>query len=275
VVHPSRSDITSQPLSDYREFPTRGLLGEFVFCLWTQSISVSTEFAQRVLPDGCVDIILMNETPMVVGPWIRPFVAHLAPGTRIVGARCRPGCAQSLLRIAASELLNSSVQLRDILNNAETQPFLRIANAPGSSAKMRALEAALQSRLVKARPTDTTAREAVQWIARNPRGQVEQLSHELGLSDRQLLRRFTAAVGYGPKLFQSVLRFQRLLHLAADAGEQVNLAQLAAEAEFADQPHMTREVHRFSGAPPGASLTFSRSTLALAGLVEAPCHCDA
>jgi len=39
-------------------------------------------------------------------------------------------------------------------------------------------------------------------------------------------------VGYGPKLFQSVLRFQRLLNLAASAGIRRNLARFAADADY-------------------------------------------
>jgi AraC-like DNA-binding protein len=55
---------------------------------------------------------------------------------------------------------------------------------------------------------------------------------------------------YGPKLFQSVLRFQRLLNLTGCASAPGSLAQFYAEAGYADQAHMTREVQRFSGMPP-------------------------
>jgi hypothetical protein len=48
------------------------------------------EFAQRVLPDGCTDILVISEVPMMVGPWSEPFVGHLAPDTNIIGACCHP-----------------------------------------------------------------------------------------------------------------------------------------------------------------------------------------
>jgi AraC-like DNA-binding protein len=72
-------------------------------------------------------------------------------------------------------------------------------------------------------------------------GRIEQLSDWIGFSNRQLRRRFSAAVGYGPKMFQSVLRFQRLLHLAGNKNAPRNLARLSADAGYADQAHMTRE----------------------------------
>jgi hypothetical protein len=63
--------------SEYREFRPPLALAEYLLCFWTQTIRSPVEFAQRVLPDGCVDILLMNELPIVVGPWTEPFVAPL------------------------------------------------------------------------------------------------------------------------------------------------------------------------------------------------------
>jgi hypothetical protein len=59
------------------------------------------------------------------------------------------------------------------------------------------------------------------------------------------------------------------MHLAGRAGALGNLAQLAADAEYADQAHMTREVLRFSCQPPSISLQSARCTLRLSGLVQA------
>jgi AraC-like DNA-binding protein len=205
---------------------------------------------------------------MVVGPWTKFPVAPLAPGTKIIGARCHPGLVASLLGLPASELLNQSVPLCDVWGSAETARFTRIADEPTLSARMSAMETALLDRVANASPLDRTTRAAIRWLARHPRGRVEQLSQLLGFSSRQIQRRFTMAVGYGPKLFQSVLRFQRLLNLAARAGARWSLAEFAADADYADQAHMTREVQRFSGEPPSMSLQSPRCTLRLSGLIR-------
>jgi AraC-like DNA-binding protein len=136
------------------------------------------------------------------------------------------------------------------------------------------MEAALRARLKNSRAVDAQIRAAIHWVATHPDGRVEQLSRWLGLSSRQLQRRFTVAVGYGPKLFQSVLRFQRLLHFAGKTCSHRSLARLAADAGYSDQAHMTREVRRFSASPPSALLQSSRSTLALSALVQTPGSAD-
>jgi transcriptional regulator GlxA family with amidase domain len=102
----------------------------------------------------------------------------------------------------------------------------------------------------------------------HPHGRIEQLSKWIGISSRQLRRRFATAVGYGPKMFQSVLRFQRLLNLAGRTSAAPNLAQFSVAAGYADQAHMTREVRRFSGSPPAVLLPSAQSALRLSDLFE-------
>ena len=88
------------------------------------------------------------------------------------------------------------------------------------------------------------------WLVGDPRTRSTDLVHALGVSERQLRRRFDAAVGYGPKTLQRVLRFQRFLARITPRGEISDLAQLAAETGYADQAHLTREVGRLSGLSP-------------------------
>ena len=70
--------------------------------------------------------------------------------------------------------------------------------------------------------------------------------------ERSTLRRFEQAVGYGPKMFARVLRFRRFLSLVED--DSHSLAWAAAEAGYADQPHLTRECNDLGGLPPAELL---------------------
>jgi AraC-like DNA-binding protein len=269
-AHGHRKDQAegAKPGSEYHEFvPPVALRGYFV-CFWTQTIHSKIRFAQRVLPDCCGDILLVNEVPMVVGPWSEAFVAALAPGTTIVGARCHPGLLESVLGMPASEVRNQYAPLRAVWRSSEADCFSRIAEELTLSGRLVSLELALHKQLAKARPANKVTIAAIQWMARHPFARVEQLSQFLSVSRRQVQRRFTDAVGYGPKLFQSVLRFQRLLHLSAIASGRQRLALLAADAGYADQAHMTREVQRFSGQPPRVLLQGTESALRLSGLLR-------
>lgn len=255
-------------LSDYREFPVPAHLADYFLCFWKQLIVGSREYAHRVLPDACVDIVLINAgPPVVVGPWTESFVARLAIGARIVGARLHPGCAASLLGIPAAELLNRSALLSDVWgqNRARFAPVLDLARS--ASRKSGLAETLVRATALAAQP-DQVVVASIRWLARHPHGRVEQLSQWIGMSHRQLQRRFSAAVGYGPKIFQSVLRFQRLLNFASGRRAQQSFADLAAVAGYADQAHMTREVRRFANCTPTILLQSAECTLRMSDLFK-------
>jgi methylphosphotriester-DNA--protein-cysteine methyltransferase len=68
-----------------------------------------------------------------------------------------------------------------------------------------------------------------------------------------LRRRCQAAVGYGPKTLQRVLRFRRFVsRVDATPAARIDLAALAADAGYADQAHLTRECAQLSGLTPAA-----------------------
>ena len=103
---------------------------------------------------------------------------------------------------------------------------------------------------------DPLARAAALGMAQ-PGTRVSEL--DLGLSERQLRRRFADAVGYGPKTLARVLRFQRFLELARGGDD---LARLAFAAGYADQAHLTRECGRLAGRTPPAQLVASGAAAA-------------
>jgi AraC-like DNA-binding protein len=206
---------------------------------------------------------------MVIGPWTEPFVANLPAGTNILGARCHPGLASGLLGMPASELLNRSVPLCEVWGSgADTDRFARIAEETTLSSRMLAMEAAVLGRLANARPVDKMTKEAVRWMAEHPNRRVERLSKWLGIGNRQLQRRFVVSAGYGPKMFQCILRFQRLMNEARRSDGRVTLVELATRGGYSDQAHMTREVLRFANCSPASFLRRVSSTLSMSDLFK-------
>jgi AraC-like DNA-binding protein len=122
--------------------------------------------------------------------------------------------------------------------------------APTQKDALLALIGGVAPRLPRPEDLDHEVRRAVVAIARGDEDPVARS----GLSERQLRRRFEAEVGYGPATLARVLRFQRFLRAADDAGPGDSLARLAADAGYADQAHLAREAKRLSGLAPSALL---------------------
>lgn len=105
----------------------------------------------------------------------------------------------------------------------------------------------LTGHLVEAHPIDPAMLAAARLL-HAPDSRVQDLGDTLGISERQLRRRFSAAVGYGPKTLHRVFRFRRFLRMAGEAP----LAELAVRAGYTDQAHLTRETAEFAGMSPAA-----------------------
>lgn len=255
-------------LSQYREFSVPPNLADYFLCFWKQVIAGSRAYAHRVLPDACVDIVLINDDPpVVVGPSTELFIVRFAAGTRIVGARLHPGRAPGLLGMPAAELLNRSAPLSEVWgqNRARFAPVLDLARSASRSSRLA--ETLIRATSL-AKQADPVVAASIRWLARHWHGRVEQLSQRIGISHRQLQRRFSAAVGYGPKTFQSVLRFQRLLNFASEPGAQQSFADLAVVSGYADQAHMAREARRFANCTPTILLRSAECTLRMSDLFK-------
>ena len=172
----------------------------------------------------------------------------------LVGARFRPGAGGPALGIPLTALLNLRVEAADL-------PGLPAGRLAGSltpdEAMRRVIEVA--AGMVTERPPDHLVLEAARLLDR-PGARADVVAERLGVSERQLRRRCQAAVGYGPRTLTRVLRFRRFL-TRVDAGEDGDLAGVAADAGDADQAHLSRESARLGGLPPSALARARRSPL--------------
>ncbi|SPT63463.1 helix-turn-helix transcriptional regulator [Actinomadura madurae] len=217
----------------YREYRAPGLA-----CLWTASLPRDAEpFVQRVVPDGCVDLIWSDGGILVAGPDTGPIPAVMRPGEEVVAVRFAPGTAPPVLGVPADAIRDGRVPLRDLWGGEADRLAEAVAAAPD---RRGALARALHGRMG---PADPLVAAVVAGVAR---GSVRDVADGLGLGERQLRRRSLAAFGYGPKTLQRVLRFQRALRLAR-AGEP--LASVAYAAGYADQAHFAHEVRDLAGEP--------------------------
>lgn len=79
---------------------------------------------------------------------------------------------------------------------------------------------------------------------------VGQLTAHSGYSARRFIALFRGATGLAPKEFAGVQRMERVLALATDPSH--SWAEIAVDAGFFDQAHLTRAFSSFAGLTPQA-----------------------
>jgi AraC-like DNA-binding protein len=239
-------DVRALP-PGYTEWPAPAALRHAVACLWAQVTDSNAERAGLVLPDGCTDLVWeQSRGAYVAGPDTGPVATTLAAGTVVLGVRFRPSAGGPALGIPLSELRDQRADLADLRPARARQ--LTAALAPEvAAAQMLDMTAAL---VADGAPDPEVTRAA--RLLRDPAARAEDVAAEVGLSLRQLRRRCQAAVGYGPKTLQRVLRFRRFVARVDAHPDVLDLAAIAAEAGYADQAHLTRECGKLAGLTPAA-----------------------
>lgn len=248
----------------YRELAPPASLAPYLRCFWSETTADQQQPGTMcVLPDGCIDVIwIAGQQPMVVGTATRAMFPLLPSGTTIVGARFEPGMTAGLLGAPADRLANLDVPIADLWGY-DPRPARHPFDASGAPMDgIDALSALLVRRLCDVSEAgDPLVTMLARALVGDPLTPLYTLTDRAGLGERQLRRRFEAAIGYGPKTFQRIMRFHRWLDLAeAGPPAERSLVDLAADAGYADQAHMTREVTRLAGLPPAAFLASRAAT---------------
>lgn len=231
-------------VTPYRELaPPTGLL-PVVACLWEHDVPPGHE--QRIIPDGCVDLVRLGGELVVVGADTGPVVsrAGATPASRTSGIRLRPGAAGAVLGIPASGVRDQRIPLADVWPDAGPA----LAEALDGADPAGRLD--LLARMVLRRKAERDGLVAA--AARRlgvPGTRISDVADDLGVSERHLHRRTVDAVGYGPKMLGRVARLRRLIGLST-GGAASSLAERAAMSGYASQAHMSDEVRRLTGLTP-------------------------
>ena len=221
----------------YREWEPSPGWRHAIACLWEQRVGATR--VQRVLPDGHADLLFHGSGEVeIVGVADTVALPTLAAGTVLRGVRLRPAAVGAALRVPGVALRNLTLPADDVM---------------GARWVRRLADPEVLDRWVRGIEPDGRVEAALPLLGAYS---VEDVADLLNVSSRHLRRMLLEAVGLAPKAFQRAIRLQRFV-TAADGG--VPLAAAAADAGYADQSHLTREVRRLSGLTP-ASLIDERQT---------------
>jgi hypothetical protein len=212
----------------------------------------------EIWPDGCRDLIVClaptgETTAMLTGLDVEPYSIRVPAGTLFVGVRLAPGAVARW----ESEIEAPPGRTVDLgrCGAFATSWLNAIAQRPDRAAQY-------------------VADAAGQWFQRGDAIVDDFLAAldctpgrvpRLGMSERTLRRRITAATGGSPQFWVG-------LHRARLAGRTTVLtddpiADIAFAVGYSDQAHMTREMRRWFGTTPAA---MRRGAASLGHLIIAP-----
>jgi AraC-like DNA-binding protein len=163
-----------------------------------------------------------------------------------------PLAAYRLLGRPLEELSGHLVDLAEVLGPDGRRLGERLRAAPTWQQRFAQLDRFLLRRLAGGpRPAPEVGRAWARLAASGGRVPIGRLAAEVGWSHKRLLARFRRQVGLRPKTAARLVRFEGVLG-RLEEGRGLDWGQLAREVGYADQAHLIREFHQFTGMTPTA-----------------------
>ncbi len=259
----------------FREHEVHPRLAPFVKCIWSQESdrAIFDAGRERILPDSCVELVFHFRDPFltsfadgtsalqpqafVVGQMKRFLEIEPAGPMGLIAVRFHARGAYLFFQRPLSEVAAGIVDLEDVWRDRARELTERVALAGCMTERIRLIEETLLGLLRKNGRVDCSVDRCLQLIETSY-GQVNvaELAKLLGVSSRQLTRRFQHTVGLSPKEFARVSRF---LHVVRCLGnrEPRTLTETAIACGYFDQAHFNHEFREMAGMAPREFFTFS------------------
>jgi methylphosphotriester-DNA--protein-cysteine methyltransferase len=253
---------------NYREIHPTGAAREFVECYWLlEDDGAESGSVQRVVPDGTAELIFnlgqpfdgfangrwrAQPTCFLAGQITGPLLLRPNGPAKMLGVRFLPQGAGRMLGSPMSETTGCIVPVQD-LSPILARNLDRARESASVVDQVASIEKAIEEWARINGKDDPLINEAVRQISvsRGARD-LGGLAGDLGLSLRQLERRFLSVVGLSPKLFSRMRRFQSVFQVIEQ--DSARWADAAVRCGYYDQAHLIRDFHEFAGEAPTALL---------------------
>lgn len=256
---------------EYVDYAPSPALRPFVDRLWTLDGPADTVELAPILPDGHPELIVHCgdpfvelraggerhvQAPILIAGQLRQAVRIAPLGcTHVVGARLRPDGAAAIFGGSLDELTGRIVDFACVDGRLARRLNDHVVPQCSAIDRVHALDRVLRQHVAPPHIDRLVARACAIGLEHRGLVRVGNVATSVGLSARQLERRFAARVGLPPKLFLRVIRFQEVLSAIGPASAD-GWAGIAVDHGFYDQSHFVTDFKAFAARRPrGASPT--------------------
>jgi AraC-like DNA-binding protein len=188
----------------------------------------------------------------VAGPSDTFEVTDLGRRWRGLQVNLAPPAAAAVLGIPLSEIARQTVALDDLPGRGWHTLVQRLGEAETWPERFALLDRFLLARLAGARSVPPRIGHAWRMLAAHDgRIAVTDLAREVGWSRQHLSARFVDELGFSPKRFARLLRFERAVG-AVRSRPTTPWTAIAYECGYYDQAHLVGDFREFAGCTPTA-----------------------
>lgn len=251
----------------YEIFKPAKPLEAYVECIWllVSNSAPAQANPEIVLPDGKMELVVhfgdyfsisrgdrftKQARSLLAGQMTQRIFLKPTGMTGMVAARFKASGTSKFFEFPLNEIVDQVVDLDTILGNSAHQLEERILNASSHRERVAQLEYFLLERLSRSTRDDPFVDQVCRYITQSAgEYSITNLANLVGLSERQIERKFLTQVGINPKLLSRIARLQKFVSIAK-ANPVLTLTDAALACGYYDQAHFIRDFKSFSGVPP-------------------------
>ena len=240
----------------HARFPPSAALAPFVAHFWTVrwDLPDGRSFLAETLPHPCVHLLFERGRAQVAGLSTKVFRRRLRGRARVFGVKFRPAAFHPFYGAPLSGLRDRAQSLSTVFGQESHRLSHAILREPDVRVCVELAEAFLTARLPDLPPRTAALRDLVERLAADKTiTRVEQAARLAGVDVRSLQRHFMKCVGLSPKWVIARYRLHEAAEQLSHPGPW-DLAGLALELGYFDQPHFIRSFKAITGRPPGRHL---------------------
>ena len=223
-------------------------------------------FTEATTPRHLV-LAATTSVPLVVklvdSPYRPPaFVMGARGSSMVIEGDCAPSYlevvlsplgAYRLLGLPMAELSGQLVDLVEVLGAGGRRLAEQLRETPSWKRRFALLDRFLLERLERGpRPAPEVGWAWERLVASGGALPIGRLAEEVGWSHKHLIVKFRQQVGLRPKTAARLVRLDGVWRRLDQAGGRLDWGQVAREAGYADQAHLIRDFHQFTGTTPTA-----------------------
>jgi AraC-like DNA-binding protein len=245
----------------------QGVLGEYVRFFWSldAQIDATDSFVHRALPDNCAELIFYCKGKLAIsspdGEEGNTFSSGVFGQSQkfrqfktkrsfhLFGVYLYPYSFKLLFNLPAHHLRNEKVDTETLwgLNGKMLEEQIILAETDTQRVQLASNFLMESIKMIKSHDRDFV-RKIKSVVDNDSILSISSFAHDCNLSRRQFERKFIEFSGLSPKDFFSVNRFKKVLKEIELRRKP--LAQIAIDAGYYDQSHLSNEFKRFSGYSP-------------------------
>ena len=235
-------------LRRYLPKPTLATLVE-QFWLVDWDLREQPSHTQQNLPDPNMHLVISNQGAKVMGPVSKKYRYTMQGQGKIIGVKFNLGVLAKRLPCPLDKAVGVEFEAADIFKFDQQKLIENTLNAKSDKAAVAYLSLELQNSNIQLGSSLIKVQCLAEQIKKIPEiNRVEMLAELSHTSVRNIQRLFKTYVGLSPKWLIRKYRLHHALEMLEN--QQVSLAELATNLDYADQSHLIRDFNEFLNITP-------------------------